>query len=239
MFEAMPKRTSKATVSTTKLNRLSASSGASATVLLPCLAFAPISIAAAVIIRPQKCAACHLTAIGWRVSAWLPSTLISPYIFKAACPSSPPPPDWDRRPRKYANECRAQTPAQCAVWPQAMRLELVARSVQVRRSQQSYGRRCRRCKTQRLAIVFAPAKEHASTNVMPARIAVDVWPSTNASATSAHFSSSLLSKKPRLVGSHKNLTKQPAFRSRGLWAGAWAARKSCGSAKRAAFLREK
>jgi hypothetical protein len=87
--------------------------------------------------QAPKCAACHLTAIGWRVSAWLPSTLISPYIFKAACPSSPPPPDWDRRPRKYANECRAQIPAQCAVWPQARRLELVARSVQVRRSQQS------------------------------------------------------------------------------------------------------
>ena len=57
-------------------------------------------------------------------------------IIAAAVPSSPPSPGQDRRPRKYADERRAQTPARSAVWPQATGLELAARFVQVWRSQQ-------------------------------------------------------------------------------------------------------
>src|SRR5450631_4585080 len=41
-----------------------------------------------------------------------------------------------------------------------------------RNRREAYGRRCRRRKT-RLAILFAPAKEHASTDVMPTRNPVD------------------------------------------------------------------
>jgi hypothetical protein len=96
-------------------------------------------------------------------------------IIAAAVPSSPPPPEQDRRPRKYADERRAQTPARSAVWPQATGLELAARFVQVcdRNSCKTYGRWCGWAKTQRLAILFAPAKQHASTDIMPTRNAVD------------------------------------------------------------------
>ena len=58
-------------------------------------------------------------------------------IIAAACSSSPPLPDWDRRPRKYANECRAQTPARSAACPSAPWAVSLVRPAQTARSQQA------------------------------------------------------------------------------------------------------